>query len=222
MTAIDKIIEIARNEIGYLEKNSIGFIYDKTANAGMGNYTKYWQEIKPEWQGQPWCAVFVTWCFVQAFGRENAERLLKHYPFTYVPQIAELFVKHANPKRGDIVCFYKNGVFAHTGLVTDVQGDTFYTVEGNTSGASGVIANGGGVCAKSYQNSKMTGTKFVRPDYSILTKELVTINDIVWELNTRGIIGNNELWLKKLESDVNAYWLARKTVNYIRNKETAY
>ena len=47
--------------------------------------------------------------------------------------------------------------------------------------------------------------------------ELTTVNDIVWELANRGIITDKELWLKKLEEDVNAYWLARKCVNYIIN-----
>lgn len=47
-------------------------------------------------------------------------------------------------------------------------------------------------------------------------KELETVNDIVWELNARGIITDKELWLKKLKNDTNSYWLARKAVNYIR------
>lgn len=59
--------------------------------------------------------------------------------------------------------------FPDTGLVTAVIGDRFYTIEGNTSGASGIIANGGGVCAKSYLNSQMPGTKFCTPDYSIVS-----------------------------------------------------
>ncbi len=46
--------------------------------------------------------------------------------------------------------------------------------------------------------------------------ELTTVNDIVWELSARGIITDKDLWLKKLEEDENAYWLARKCVNYIR------
>lgn len=46
-------------------------------------------------------------------------------------------------------------------------------------------------------------------------QELSSINDIVWELEYRGIITNKDLWLKKLEEDTNAYWLARKTVNYL-------
>lgn len=50
-------------------------------------------------------------------------------------------------------------------------------------------------------------------------KELETINDIAWELAHRGIITDKELWLEKLKTDTNAYWLARKCVNYIRGIE---
>ena len=53
-------------------------------------------------------------------------------------------------------------------------------------------------------------------EYKEKPKELITVNDIVWELSTRGIITDKALWLKKLEEDVNSYWLARKCVNYIR------
>ena len=49
-------------------------------------------------------------------------------------------------------------------------------------------------------------------------EELTTVNDIVWELSHRGIITATDLWLKKLEEDTNAYWLARKTVNFLRSK----
>ena len=45
--------------------------------------------------------------------------------------------------------------------------------------------------------------------------ELASVNDIVWELANRGIITNKELWLKKLDEDQDAYWLARKTVKYL-------
>lgn len=174
MSAIDKLIEIAENEVGYLEKKSNSQLDDKTANAGSANYTKYWRDIKPEYQGQPWCACFVTWCFVQAFGAEMAKKLLKHYPYVYCPTMASLFPLNANPHRGDIVIFYHNGTFTHTGIVTKVNGDYFETVEGNTSGGSTIIANGGGVCRKSYYNSNLPGTKFCTPEYSIIkeTEEL--------------------------------------------------
>ena len=172
MSAVDKLIEIAKAEVGYLEKRSNSQLYDKTANVGSGNYTKYWAEIKPGYQGQPWCACFVTWCYVQAFGQEMVEKLLKHYPYVYCPTMASLFTLNANPKRGDIVIFKHGGTFTHTGIVTSVNGDYFTTVEGNTSGGSTIIANGGAVCAKGYYNSNLPGTKFCTPDYSIVEEEL--------------------------------------------------
>lgn len=173
---IEKLILIAKNEIGYLEKKSNIQLDDKTANAGSNNYTKYWQDIKPDYQGQPWCAAFVSWCFMKAFGLDKAKKLLKHWPYVYCPTMSELFTLNSYPKIGDIVIFYHNGTFTHTGLVTAVIGDKFYTIEGNTSGASGIIANGGGVCAKSYYNSKLPGTKFCTPDYSLVTSSTETTN----------------------------------------------
>ena len=173
---IEKLILIAKNEIGYLEKKSNIQLDDKTANAGSNNYTKYWRDIKPSYQGQPWCAAFVSWCFMKAFGLDKAKKLLKHWPYVYCPTMSELFTLNSYPKIGDIVIFYHNGTFTHTGLVTAVIGDKFYTIEGNTSGASGIIANGGGVCAKSYYNSKLPGTKFCTPDYSLVISSTETTN----------------------------------------------
>lgn len=173
---IEKLILIAKNEIGYLEKKSNIQLDDKTANAGSNNYTKYWRDIKPSYQGQPWCAAFVSWCFMKAFGLDKAKKLLKHWPYVYCPTMSELFTLNSYPKIGDIVIFYHNGTFTHTGLVTAVIGDKFYTIEGNTSGASGIIANGGGVCQKSYYNSKLPGTKFCTPDYPLVASSTETTN----------------------------------------------
>nr|DAG73362.1 MAG TPA: PlyB like endolysin [Caudoviricetes sp.] len=166
--AINKVLSVAKAEIGYLEKKSNSQLNSKTANAGSGNYTKYWRDVKPSYQGQPWCACFVSWCFMKAFGQDKAKKLLRHWPYVYCPTLGNLFVKNANPKVGDIVIFYHGGRFTHTGIVTLVNGDEFSTIEGNTSGASGIIPNGGGVCAKSYLNSKLPGTKFCTPDWSIV------------------------------------------------------
>ena len=107
----------------------------------------------------------------KTFGLETAKKLLKHendFPYVYCPTLGARFTKYANPQRGDIVIFYRNGTFAHTGIVTKVEGDKFYTIEGNTNNGSTIIANGGSVCSKSYNNSNLPGTKFCRPDYSIV------------------------------------------------------
>lgn len=166
--AINALIATARAEVGYLEKKSNSQLDDKTANAGYNNYTKYWRDVYPQYQAEPWCAAFVSWCMMETFGLETAKKLLKHWPYVYCPTLGSLFTKYANPQRGDIVIFYRNGTFTHTGIVTKVEGDKFYTIEGNTSAGTSIIANGGGVCAKSYYNSNLPGTKFCRPDYSIV------------------------------------------------------
>lgn len=167
--AINALIAVAKNEIGYLEKATNAQLDSKTANAGYNNYTKYWRDIYPAYQGQPWCACQISWDMMTAFGLETAKKLLRHWPYVYCPTMANLFTLYANPQVGDIVIFKHDGVFTHTGLVIKVQGDKFWTIEGNTSGASGIVANGGGVCQKSYYNSQLPGTKFCRPDYSIVT-----------------------------------------------------
>lgn len=189
MNAIDKLIQIAKNEVGYLEKASNSQLDSKTANAGENNYTKYWRDIKPDYQGQPWCAAFISWCFMKAFGLDNAKKLLKHWPYVYCPAMADLFTLNANPKIGDIVIFYRNGEFTHTGIVIKVSGDRFWTVEGNTSGGSTIIANGGGVCQKSYYNSNLPGTKFCTPNYNLVKNVTpVSDSDTVKKQNTRAYI----------------------------------
>ena len=198
MTPIEKVIQIAKQEVGYLEKRNGNNLYDKTANAGSNNYTKYWAEIKPSYQGEPWCACFVTWVFVQAFGQEMAKKLLKHYPYVYCPTMEGLFTLNANPKVGDIVIFKHSGTFTHTGIVTSVSGDYFTTVEGNTSGASGIIANGGGVCAKGYYNSSLPGTKFCTPDWNLVKDEKPNFTE--YPINKTGIISASELNVRKYPS----------------------
>ena len=189
MNAIDKLIQIAKSEIGYLEKASNSQLDSKTANAGENNYTKYWRDIKPDYQGQPWCAAFVSWCMMKAFGLDTAKKLLKHWPYVYCPTMVDLFTLNANPKMGDIVIFKHNGEFTHTGIVIKVSGDRFWTVEGNTSGGSTIIANGGGVCQKSYYNSNLPGTKFCTPNYSLVKNTTSdSDSDTAKKQNTRAYI----------------------------------
>lgn len=168
MDAIKKVIQIAEQEIGYLEKKSNADLDSKTGNAGSGNYTKYWRDVYPQYQGQPWCACFVSWCMMKAFGLDTASRLLQHWPFVYCPTLAGK-TSNKTPKVGSVVLFFRSGAYAHTGIVTAVTDSTITTIEGNTSGASGIVPNGGGVCKKSYQRASLsTMTKYFMPDYSIV------------------------------------------------------
>ena len=53
--------------------------------------------------------------------------------------------------------------------------------------------------------------------YTPKSTKLETVNDIVWELNHRGIITDKDLWLSKCKGKSNAYWLAYKIANYTVN-----
>ena len=66
---------------------------------------------------------------------------------------------------GDQIFFGPSGAETHTGIVYHVNDKYVFTIEGNTSGASGVVANGGGVCRKQYLlgYSKISG--YGRPLY---------------------------------------------------------
>ena len=212
--AINAVINIALAEVGYLEKATNANLDDKTANAGSNNYTKYWRDIYPAYQGQPWCACFVTWVFVIAFGKAMAQKLLKHYPYVYCPTMADLFTLNANPKVGDIVIFKHNGVFTHTGIVIKVSGDQFWTVEGNTSGGSTIIANGGAVCKKTYFNSNLPGTKFITPDYSKV-QEIKSEGNDAPSISVSSIlkIGSNGSAVKTLQKNLNTLIKAKLTVD---------
>ena len=54
MTAIEKLISIAKQENGYLEKRSNKDLDSKTGNAGSNNYTKYARALNPTQPGQAW------------------------------------------------------------------------------------------------------------------------------------------------------------------------
>lgn len=57
------------------------------------------------------------------------------------------------------------------------------------------------------------------PGYTEPVKMLETANDIVWQLNQRGIITDSALWLQKLTPNSNAYWLAYKAANMTVNTD---
>ncbi|MFV0529302.1 MAG: CHAP domain-containing protein [Lachnospiraceae bacterium] len=164
--AIQKVTDLALEEVGYLEKASNSQLDSKTANAGYNNFTKYWRDAFPSYQGQYWCAIFVTWLLMQCFGVDAATKLLKHFPFVYCPTLAAKFTVQSTPKVGCIVLFHNGTRFSHTGFVIGVSGNTFTTVEGNTSSVAGVEPNGGGVFKKTHNVT--SSTKFVYLDWSIV------------------------------------------------------
>lgn len=187
---VEKVIQIAESEVGYLEKRNNSNLYDKTANAGSANYTKYGKEMHDIYQKvmdypAAWCDAFVDWCFYKAYGVANAKGLLGGNFDDYTPNSAGLYknkgayIKRGKglPRRGDQIFFTNGTRIYHTGLVYAVDSSKVYTIEGNTSGGSKVVANGGGVFKKSYSlnNSKIDG--YGRPKYDVVNNQIYSALD---------------------------------------------
>lgn len=177
MSEIDNVVNVASEEVGYLEKSWAAYnenpdvIYDKTAGAGNDNVTKYAKEMDdlevyngPK-QGYAWCKVFVDWVLTTALGLDRAGQLL--YGWTAgVTQAYNWFRDNGQiantPKIGDLIIF---GDCDHIGIVVDYDDSRVYTIEGNTSGATGLVANGGGVAQKSYSRWSSYIKCYARPEY---------------------------------------------------------
>ena len=168
--SIDKMLAVAYEEVGYLEKDSNSQLDSKNANAGSNNYTKYWRDMEPSLQGSAWCDCFCSWVFKQAYGESTANKLLCGGLYCYyTPESAQCFKNkgqwYTSPKKGDVIYFKNSERICHTGIVVQVSDSTVYTIEGNTSAGSQVIPNGGAVCKKSYDKSNSRIAGYGRPKY---------------------------------------------------------
>ena len=207
---VEKVISIAKDEVGYLEKANNSQLDSKTANAGRNNFTKYARDLdnipgfyNGRKQGFAWCDCFFDWLMVKAYGVENAKRLLCQpskslgagcqFSMQYYKNKGQL---KSSPKIGDQI-FFKNssGNICHTGLVYAVDSAYVYTIEGNTSTAAGVVANGGGVCKKKYKLNYNRIAGYGRPKYDAFKTVENTVEGVtcVMELNVlrKGSKGNS-------------------------------
>ena len=183
MNEITKLINVAKAEIGYLEKESNSSLDSKTANSGHKNYTKYARDLdnisgfyNGKKNGYAWCDVFVDWCFVKSFGVDRAKDLLLQpnkslgagctYSARYYKNKKQWY---KTPEIGDQIFFSEDGgeTNYHTGIVYDVDSKYVYTIEGNTSSAEGVVANGGCVRAKKYLLTYKKIGGYGRPKYKV-------------------------------------------------------
>lgn len=181
-TAIKKLTDWHMSQVGYLEKKNgnLQYLYDKIANAGSANYTKYGYEmhiLQPSNMDYPaaWCDAYFDNGLVNVFGAETAKKLVHSFD-DYTVQSAQHYKNHGEwhsvPQEGDQIFFKDvNGGICHTGYVYDVSSTHVFTIEGNTSNANGVVANGGGVAKKCYSLGYSRIAGYGRPNYDIIESE---------------------------------------------------
>lgn len=165
------VLNVARSQLGV-----------KEYPAGS-NRTKYgaWYGL----DGNPWCAMFVSWCFNEA---GEALNITTEKGYAYCPYGVNYFKSNscwsATPSIGAIAFYGTNGLAAHTGIVESYTSTAITAIEGNT--AVGNDANGGEVMRRGRpRNSWIIG--YGLPEY---TQELTPmfnpahiLRPIVAELN---------------------------------------
>ena len=137
MTFADKLVAVAKSQLGYRESNENFILQGGDAVQGWSFYGG--------WYGAPyeeWCAMFVSYCLVNAgIGEDimphsgNCNRWKGDLGARYIDDEDEYI-----PEPGDIIFFHHNRVSNdpnypnHIGIVTqyDADSDTVYTVEGNS------------------------------------------------------------------------------------------
>ena len=163
--AVNKLLDTARRELNYHE--------------GYNNYIKYaqnsWDNQFYGWelQNQPWCDIFVDWCFCETFGLQTGAAMTYQTvgSGSALCSASASFYEKNNafynyPQPGDQVFFFSNGDINHTGLVESVVGSganwtSFTTIEGNSSDQ---------VARRTYNrgNNKVAG--FGRPKWSLVAQ----------------------------------------------------
>ena len=189
MNEREAIVAKAVSQIGYKEKGNNDTIYG--AWYGM-NY-------------QPWCMMFISWCAAQCGISTGTIPKL-----AYVPYCMDFYQKQGRykakgtyrPEAGDLIIYGSN---SHIGIVEKVQGNTVFTIEGNTS-ANGNSSNGDGVYRRSRALSDSWIKGYCLPDYK--EEEEVEIKTIkVKDLSNGEMIpvqavnieGNNYVKLRDME-----------------------
>lgn len=152
-SAVARLVK-AQAELGYRE------------DPANSNWSKYgdWYGMN----GQPWCAMFVTWA--DQLSQVPSESFLRSALYSYCPYVVDDARLGKNglsitstPRPGDIVVYdwSRDGEYDHIGIVDqppNPNGD-FTAIEGNTSTSDN--SNGGQVMRRS-RNRNGQGTVFVR------------------------------------------------------------
>ena len=160
------VAEYAARWIGYLEHETPQLLGVYTANAGKGGYTIFARLIAQAYPLRsyarlPWCAVYVHACYLAALGkREAARRLGKPHPGSRV-LARRMRRRHRwrepsyRPAPDDLI-FLRTAPGArigHCGIVERVEGETVYSIEGNTVDPGGTFPphQGGAVARRARQ-----------------------------------------------------------------------
>ena len=175
---VTDLLAVALSQIGYMESDSLD---DISGTLGGGNnFTEYNWNMGDFGSGYgtgnyDWCASFVSFCLLQS--RSTEQNKLSDWCRNHMgdadyiwrevgcPKWAQNLTETGyyqkslanggtyQPKSGDLIFFRwsPEKAIGHIGIVLYSDSERVYTVEGNTSGGSTMVSNGGGVHFKNYE-----------------------------------------------------------------------
>lgn len=204
--AVQKVIDLAKSQLGYLEKRNSDSRYldDFTANAGSGNCTKYHRDLdNPQYfntkkMGAEWCAIFVHWCFTKSFGMANSQKMLYCGAKSSAAGcwLGARYFRNNNafyttPQLGDQIFFGTRGDEEHTGIVVGITASTVTTIEGNSHD---------GVRQHQYSRKSSYISGYGRPNWSVVAngKPEVTYSTIKIQTCKKGSTGETVKTLQQL------------------------
>ena len=194
---VSKLLDIARAELGYKEKESNAQLDDKTANAGDKNWTKYARDLyaagyyQASKNGYAWCDMFVDWCFWKLAGSKEKGEWLECQTGLYGAgctwssdcyRNAGRFDK--NPMPGDQIFFGKTDAEEHTGIVEKIEDGKVHTIEGN---ASNMVKR----CTYSLNSSNIVGYGHPRFDEDTAVEEKT---EVTGTPSTGSVADEKSIW----------------------------
>ncbi len=184
MTPTERLVAIARAELGYKEKGSVYGLDDPTSNIGAANYTKYARDLDLQGvfstptQGLPWDVAFVVWCCVTAFGVTAGTQMLGLKPtgneYSHGALLQDSSVLLSEPQVGDLIFFSLGEAIDRVGIVSRVVAEdsktTVYSIDGDnyhhwqSPGTIGIVSKTG------FQLPHSGIAGYLRPDWSLVAE----------------------------------------------------
>ena len=209
---VTDLMAVALSQIGYMESDALD---DISGTLGGGNnFTEYNWNMGDFGSGYgtgnyDWCASFVSFCLLQS--RSTEQNKLSDWCRNHMgdadyiwrevgcPKWAQNLTETGyyqrsaanggtyQPKSGDLIFFRwsPEKAIGHIGIVLYSDSERVYTVEGNTSGGSTMVSNGGGVHFKNYELDYSCIDGYGTPPYK--TNEEVTKIDYSGANATTGL-----------------------------------
>ena len=156
MATAEQLLQVARGELGTTES---------PADSNLQKYGEWYGM-----NGEPWCAMFVSWCFDQVGALDLIGGKFAYCPYgvNTAKEMGIWLDREEKPQPGDVIFFSNGSESCHVGIVTARNGsESVSTIEGNTSTSSN---DNGGAVMERVRNYGAVGSSwyilgFARPNW---------------------------------------------------------